>query len=100
VNESASKVVSTPLPFEWPHEIQSPLILKRGELDEIRISRVRYRGLEWMTFQRWELDPGYGWQATNTVVLNPDEVAAMVAVATPGTPAIAMTRQPRRKTSR
>jgi hypothetical protein len=70
---------STPLPFEMPHEMQPPLILKRGELDEIRISRVRYRGLEWTAFQRWELDPGIGWNLATTVALQPDEWTAIMA---------------------
>jgi hypothetical protein len=100
VNGFTSKGVSVPLPFELPRETQSSLILKRGELDEIRVSRVCYRGLEWMAFQRWELDPGHGWNHTNTVALHPDEVAAVMATLAPSAMAMARRRQGgRRKTS-
>jgi hypothetical protein len=73
---------SAPLPFEMPHEMPpplTPLILKRGELDEIRVSRVRYRSLEWTAFQRWELNPGIGWNLATTVALQPDEWTAIMA---------------------
>jgi hypothetical protein len=69
--------------IELPREMRPPLILKRGELDEIRVSHVLYRGLEWTAFQRWERDPGHGWNVTATVALQPDEWKAVMAEFTP-----------------
>lgn len=78
--------IAPSLPFELPHEIRPPLVLKRDKLDQIRVSRVRYSGLEWTTFQRWELDPGHGWNVIATVALQPEEWAAVVRELVPQHP--------------
>jgi len=65
--------------LELPEEASPIVVLRRGALDQVRVSRVRYRETEWVTFRRWELDPGHGWQITNTVALHPDEVTAVMA---------------------
>jgi hypothetical protein len=67
------------LVLESPKEVRSPVVLRRNELDEIRISRVRYRRLEWTILQLWELDPGHDWELRSTVALKPHEWKAVLA---------------------
>jgi hypothetical protein len=87
VTSRRSRVAAQSLPFELLQEMQPPLVLKRGGLDEIRVSRVRYRDLEWTMFQLWELDPGHGWNLRSTVALQANEWAAVMAeLAPPDTP--------------
>ena len=68
--------------IELPEEDPS-VVFKRGRLDQVRVSRMRYRGAEWVTLRHWALDPGYGWNVTNSVALHPDELAAVAATLAP-----------------
>ena len=77
MNDSISKGASVALPFEPIAEIRPPLILQREGFVEIRVSYVRYQGLEWTVLQRWEQDPDDGWKPTATVGLQLDEWKAI-----------------------
>jgi hypothetical protein len=58
-------------------------VFNQGNLDQVRVSRVCYRGTEWVTLRHWALDPGHGWNLTNTVSLRSDEVAVAVTALAP-----------------
>jgi hypothetical protein len=69
--------------MDIPTEAPPFLIFERGTLDQVRVSRVLYRAVEWVTLRHWALDPGRGWTVTHTISLCPDEVASVaVALAT------------------
>lgn len=83
MTSSLSRAIMQTLPFELPQDMQPPLVLQRNAVDEIRVNRVRYRGLEWTEFQRWERYPDDQWHLTATVALQSDELAAVLAEFTP-----------------